>query len=48
MRWFRDAFCEADKAEAASSGVDVYDVLERGGGRASRPGSKACSASSPT
>ncbi len=29
MRWFRDAFCEAELAEAARDGVDVYDLLER-------------------
>jgi autoinducer-2 kinase len=29
MRWFRDAFCELEQAEAARDGVDVYDVLER-------------------
>jgi autoinducer 2 (AI-2) kinase len=28
MRWFRDAFCEAEAAEAARRGVDVYTVLE--------------------
>ncbi len=27
MRWFRDAFCAADKALAAQQGVDVYDLL---------------------
>ncbi|MBV8257463.1 MAG: autoinducer-2 kinase [Actinobacteria bacterium] len=29
MRWFRDAFCELEKAEAEREGVDVYQVLER-------------------
>ena len=29
MRWFRDAFCELEQAEAAREGVDVYAVLER-------------------
>jgi autoinducer-2 kinase len=29
MRWFRDAFCELERAEAEHEGVDVYDVLER-------------------
>ena len=29
MRWFRDAFCEPEQAEAAREGVDVYAVLER-------------------
>jgi autoinducer 2 (AI-2) kinase len=27
MRWFRDAFCAADKELAAQRGVDVYDLL---------------------
>ena len=27
MRWFRDAFCAADKRRAAELGVDVYDLL---------------------
>jgi autoinducer 2 (AI-2) kinase len=29
MRWFRDAFCEPEVAEAAREGVDPYTVLER-------------------
>jgi autoinducer 2 (AI-2) kinase len=29
MRWFRDAFCEYEKAEADLEGVDVYSILER-------------------
>jgi autoinducer 2 (AI-2) kinase len=29
MRWFRDAFCELEQAQAQREGVDVYDVLER-------------------
>ena len=29
MRWFRDAFCELEQAEATREGVDVYAVLER-------------------
>jgi autoinducer 2 (AI-2) kinase len=29
MRWFRDAFCGLEKAEAERQGVDVYQVLER-------------------
>jgi autoinducer-2 kinase len=29
MRWFRDAFCELEQAEAEQSGVDVYTILER-------------------
>ncbi len=28
MRWFRDAFCEAEKAEAQQRGIDPYTVLE--------------------
>ena len=28
MRWFRDAFCDMEKLEAAKRGVDVYEVLE--------------------
>ncbi len=28
MRWFRDAFCELEKAEAARRGVDPYVVME--------------------
>ena len=28
MRWFRDAFCDVEKAEAAQRGIDVYEVLE--------------------
>jgi autoinducer 2 (AI-2) kinase len=29
MRWFRDAFCELERAEAQREGTDAYDVLER-------------------
>jgi autoinducer 2 (AI-2) kinase len=29
MRWFRDAFCELEIAEAERQRADVYDVLER-------------------
>jgi autoinducer-2 kinase len=29
MRWFRDAFCELETAEAQRAGVDVYELLER-------------------
>ena len=29
MRWFRDAFCELEQAEAARAGVDVYALLEQ-------------------
>jgi autoinducer 2 (AI-2) kinase len=28
MRWFRDAFCAADKVLAAQQGVGVYDLLD--------------------
>jgi autoinducer-2 kinase len=28
MRWFRDAFCEVECAEAQREGKDVYDLLE--------------------
>jgi autoinducer 2 (AI-2) kinase len=28
MRWYRDAFCETEKAEAARRGVDPYVVME--------------------
>jgi autoinducer 2 (AI-2) kinase len=28
MRWFRDAFCEAERDEAAKRGVDPYVVME--------------------
>ncbi|MDF1875402.1 autoinducer-2 kinase [Sulfurimonas sp. SAG-AH-194-I05] len=29
MRWFRDAFCEAEKSEAKDLGIDVYTLLEK-------------------
>lgn len=29
MRWFRDGFCQAEVAEAARTGEDVYELLER-------------------
>src|SRR4029077_3457631 len=29
MRWFRDAFCELEQAQATDEGVDVYTVMER-------------------
>jgi autoinducer 2 (AI-2) kinase len=29
MRWFRDAFCELEQAEAARQKIDVYALLER-------------------
>lgn len=28
MRWFRDAFCDMEKLEAAQRGIDTYAVLE--------------------
>ena len=28
MRWFRDAFCDMEKQEAAQRGKDTYDILE--------------------
>ncbi len=28
MRWFRDAFCESEKEEAAKRGIDTYALLE--------------------
>ena len=27
MRWFRDGFCQAEKAEAEARGIDTYDVM---------------------
>jgi autoinducer 2 (AI-2) kinase len=33
MRWFRDAFCHAEVAQARSRGVDPYVVMEEGAGR---------------
>jgi len=29
MRWFRDAFCDMEKLEAAEKGCDVYEILEQ-------------------
>jgi autoinducer-2 kinase len=29
MRWFRDAFCELEKLEAARTGADAYVLMER-------------------
>jgi autoinducer-2 kinase len=29
MRWYRDAFCELEQAQAKADGVDVYAVMER-------------------
>ena len=28
MRWFRDAFCDVEKAEALARGIDTYTLLE--------------------
>ncbi len=28
MRWFRDAFCDLEKQEAAASGTDAYSLME--------------------
>ena len=28
MRWFRDAFCDAEKVKAEERGVDIYEILE--------------------
>ena len=28
MRWFRDAFCQSERAEAKALGVDTYTILE--------------------
>ena len=33
MRWFRDAFCEVEQAQAQESGLDVYEILEQKAGR---------------
>jgi autoinducer-2 kinase len=33
MRWFRDAFCELEQAEAARRGVDAYVVMEEAAAR---------------
>jgi autoinducer-2 kinase len=29
MRWFRDAFCDLEKREAAASGADAYSLMEK-------------------
>jgi autoinducer 2 (AI-2) kinase len=29
MRWFRDAFCQEEKAEAKRLGVDAYELMEK-------------------
>ena len=28
MKWFRDAFCDNEKAEAENVGIDVYELIE--------------------
>jgi len=33
MRWYRDAFCEVETAEAARRGVDPYEVMEEAAAR---------------
>jgi autoinducer 2 (AI-2) kinase len=33
MRWYRDAFCELETAEAARRGVDAYEVMEEAAAR---------------
>jgi len=39
MRWFRDAFCELEREEAATRGVDPYVVMEESAARVA-PGSE--------
>ena len=48
MRWFRDAFCELESAEAQREGNDVYDLLESQGGNGCRRAPTACSECSRT
>lgn len=43
MRWFRDAFCELERAEAARRGVDPYVVMEEAAARVP-PGSNGVTA----
>jgi autoinducer 2 (AI-2) kinase len=43
MRWFRDAFCELERAEAARRGVDPYVVMEEAAARIP-PGSNGVTA----
>ena len=43
LRWFRDAFCEPESAEAASRGVDPYVVMEEAAERIP-PGSNGVTA----
>lgn len=43
MRWFRDAFCEVERDEAARRGVDTYAVMEEAAARVP-PGSEGITA----
>jgi autoinducer-2 kinase len=43
MRWFRDAFCELERAEATRRGVDTYVVMEEAAATVA-PGSEGISA----
>jgi autoinducer-2 kinase len=43
MRWFRDAFCEVERAEAVRRGVDTYVVMEEAAA-AVPPGSEGITA----
>ena len=43
MRWFRDAFCEPEREEAARRGVDPYVVMEEAAARVP-PGSEGITA----
>ena len=43
MRWFRDAFCEVERDEAARRGVDAYVVMEEAAARVP-PGSEGITA----
>jgi autoinducer-2 kinase len=43
MRWFRDAFCELERAEAGRRGVDTYVVMEEAAARVP-PGSEGITA----
>ena len=48
MRWFRDAFCQAEKAEAARARRDVVRLARGTRGRAAARARTVSSASSPT
>ena len=37
MRWFRDAFCDTEVAQARSRGVDPYVVMEEAAAQAAGP-----------